>query len=91
VFIARFITGLRVFGAVLAGASRMRWRDFLIYNAAGAIVWCTVIGIAGYTLGHSWQLLEKWIGRTGLIGLAVVIALAAFAVARSRRAPASDR
>jgi len=90
VFIARFITGLRVFGAVLAGASRLRWRDFLIYNAAGAIVWCTVIGIAGYTLGHSWELLEKWIGRTGLIGLAAVVVLAAIAVARSRRAVTSS-
>ena len=92
VFIARFITGLRVFGAVLAGASRMRWRDFLLYNALGALVWCIVIGIAGYVLGHSWQLLEKWIGRTGLIGLAVVVALVVIAVARSRRAmPSSDR
>lgn len=90
VFIARFITGLRVFGAVLAGASRLRWREFLIYNAAGAMVWCTVIGIAGYTLGHSWQLLEKWIGRTGLIGLAAVVVLAAIAVARSRRAVTSS-
>jgi undecaprenyl-diphosphatase len=89
VFIARFITGLRVFGAVLAGASRLRWRDFLIYNAAGAIVWCTVIGIAGYTLGQSWQLLEKWVGRTGLIGLVVVV-LAAIALARSRRAVTSS-
>ena len=85
VFIARFVTGLRVFGAVLAGASRMRWREFLIYNAAGAIVWCTVIGLAGYALGHSWQLLEKWIGRTGLIGLAIVVALVVIAIARSRR------
>jgi undecaprenyl-diphosphatase len=89
VFIARFITGLRVFGAVLAGASRLRWRDFLIYNAAGAIVWCTVIGIAGYTLGQSWQLLEKWVGRTGLIGLVVVV-LAAIALARSRAVTSSD-
>jgi undecaprenyl-diphosphatase len=85
VFIARFVTGLRVFGAVLAGASRMRWREFLIYNAAGAIVWCTVIGLAGYALGHSWQLLEKWIGRTGLIGLAIVVALVVIAMARSGR------
>lgn len=91
VFIARFVTGLRVFGAVLAGASRMRWRDFLAYNAAGAIVWCTVIGVAGYTLGHSWQLLERWIGRSGLVALAIVGALAAVAVARGRRAmPSSD-
>jgi membrane protein DedA with SNARE-associated domain len=86
VFIARFITGLRVFGAVLAGASRMRWRDFLLYNALGAIVWCTVIGLVGFTLGRSWEALEKWIGRTGLVGLAAVIAVIVIGIARSRRA-----
>src|SRR5207245_1137175 len=48
VFIARFITGLRVFGAVLAGASGLRWPTFLMYNAAGAIVWSTAIAIARF-------------------------------------------
>lgn len=90
VFIARFITGLRVFGAVLAGASRMRWPEFLLYNASGAIVWCIVIGIAGYTLGRSWGVLEKWIGRSGLIGLAAIIVIALFALARRRRAMSSS-
>jgi len=86
VFIARFVTGLRVFGAVLAGASRMHWRSFLFYNALGATVWCTVIGLAGYTLGRSWSMLEKWIGRTGLLALLFVVLLIAIGVARSRRA-----
>jgi membrane protein DedA with SNARE-associated domain len=84
VFVARFITGLRVFGAVLAGASTMPWRAFLFYNAAGAIVWCTVIALAGYALGHSWELLEKWVGRTSLLGLAVIIAVAAVWAVRRR-------
>src|SRR5205085_2902439 len=35
VFIARFVTGLRVFGAVLAGGSGLPWRKFLFYNATG--------------------------------------------------------
>src|SRR5262245_47851185 len=85
VFIARFVTGLRVFGAVLAGASRMHWRSFLFYNALGATAWCTVVGLAGYTLGRSWSMLEKWIGRTGLLALLFVVLLIAIGVARSRR------
>jgi membrane protein DedA with SNARE-associated domain len=85
VFIARFITGLRVVGAVLAGSSGMRWPSFIFYNACGAIVWCTVIAVVGYTLGHSWELLEKWVGRTSLLGLAALAAAAAILVARHRR------
>src|SRR6185369_11569112 len=46
VFAARFITGLRVVGAVLAGGSGMRWPVFLVYNASGALVWCTAVACA---------------------------------------------
>src|SRR5262245_42068304 len=66
VFIARFITGLRVIGAMLAGGSGMPWRTFLVYNASGAVVWCTAVAFAGYALGRSWATLEQWVGRTSL-------------------------
>jgi membrane protein DedA with SNARE-associated domain len=85
VFIARFITGLRVFGAVLAGASELRWPTFLLYNAAGAIVWSTTIAFAGYSLAYSWQTLERWIGRTGLVGLVIIVLLFVAGVVRARR------
>ncbi len=84
VFIARFITGLRVFGAFLAGASELRWSIFLFYNATGAIAWSTVIGLVGYALGHSWETLERVIGRTSLIGLAAVCVLIVLGVLRAR-------
>ncbi len=50
VFFGRWITGVRVVAAVLAGASRMRWSTFALYNAAGAVAWsATVAGIAALT------------------------------------------
>jgi membrane protein DedA with SNARE-associated domain len=85
VFAARFITGLRVVGAVLAGGSGMKWPVFLFYNATGAVVWCTIIAAAGYSLAYSWETLERWIGRTGLVALAVLVALGVFALMRARR------
>ena len=85
VFIARFVTGLRVFGAVLAGASVLSWRKFLFYNATGAIVWSSGVGAAGYLLAYSWETLDRWIGRTGLIALAAIFVIAALAVVRRRR------
>jgi membrane protein DedA with SNARE-associated domain len=85
VFIARFVTGLRVFGALLAGASGLRWPTFILYNAAGAIAWSTAIAIAGYSLAYSWETLERWIGRSGLIALAVVGAVLVISVVRARR------
>jgi membrane protein DedA with SNARE-associated domain len=85
VFAARFITGLRVVGAVLAGASGLRWPVFLFYNASGAIVWCTSIAAAGYALANSWETLERWIGRTGLFFTAVAALMALVWWMRSRR------
>jgi membrane protein DedA with SNARE-associated domain len=82
VFAARFITGLRVVGAVLAGASGLRWPTFLFYNSAGAVVWCSAIAAAGYALANSWDTLERWIGRTGVVGLALVVVF--FFVVRAR-------
>jgi membrane protein DedA with SNARE-associated domain len=84
VFIARFVTGLRVFCAVLAGASGLSWPTFLFYNAAGAIVWSTTIAAAGYALARSWERLERWIGRTGLVALLAVGVLVAVGALRAR-------
>jgi len=89
VFIARFVTGLRVFCAVLAGGSGLPWRTFLFYNAAGAIVWSITIAAVGYSLAYSWDTLERWIGRTGGFALAVVVIIAVVAYVRRRRADPS--
>jgi undecaprenyl-diphosphatase len=85
VFAARFITGLRVVGAVLAGGSGMKWPTFLFYNALGAVVWCTAVAFAGYSLAYSWATLERWIGRTGLVALVLVVATGAIGFMRARR------
>jgi len=85
IFIARFVTGLRVFGAVLAGASDLPWPTFLFWNATGAVAWSITFGVVGYALGRSWDTLERWIGRSGLIAFAIVAAAAVVAVLRARR------
>jgi len=85
IFIARFVTGLRVVGALLAGASGLKWPTFLFYNAAGAVTWAVAVAAAGYTLAQSWDVLQRWIGRSGLIALAALGVLIAVGVWRARR------
>jgi undecaprenyl-diphosphatase len=89
VFIARFVTGLRVVGAVLAGASGLSWPTFLFYNAAGAIVWSATIAAAGYLLAYSWETLEQWVGRTGVTALALVALALVVRVVLKRRGSSS--
>jgi len=73
ILVARFITGLRVFAALLAGASKMPWPVFAVYNVAGAILWSVVITTLGYLFGQSLPLLVKWVGRSGTILLIALI------------------
>ena len=76
VFFARFVTGLRVFGALSAGTSRMPWRKFFVYNALGGATWATVAVGAGYFLWASISVVEHWLGRGSLaLAAAVVLAL----------------
>ena len=81
VFLARFFSGLRVFGALVAGISRMRWRMFLIYNALGGVVWATAVVLVGYFLGSSLALVERWLGRATLVLAALVALVVAFYLA----------
>jgi undecaprenyl-diphosphatase len=85
VFIARFVTGLRVFGALLAGTSGLSWGRFLFYNSTGAIAWATTFGGVGYLLAYSWQTLELWIGRSGLVLLAAIVIAGLLTVLHKRR------
>ena len=74
VFLARFFAGFRVFGALVAGISRMRWRAFAFFNALGGAVWATAAVLVGYFLGSSLGLVERWLGRATLL-LALLVAV----------------
>jgi membrane protein DedA with SNARE-associated domain len=94
VFLGRFVAVLRAWAALLAGINRMRWSKFLVYNAAGGIVWAIIYGLLGYTLGHNLPLLNKVLsilGTAGVVG-AVLLAIIAYIVWRRRNAagPSTD-
>jgi membrane protein DedA with SNARE-associated domain len=73
VFLARFITGLRVFGALVAGISRMPWGKFVLYNVLGGTVWATAAVLVGYFLWASISLVEHWVGRASLFLVAAMV------------------
>ena len=81
VFIARFVAVLRVTAAWIAGLSHMHWWKFLAWNAAGGIVWATLVGLISYYLGDA---AAKAIGTYGLFaaGGALLLAAAGYFVVR---------
>ncbi len=53
VFFCRFLSVLRSFNALLAGASAMRWGPFLGWTVAGGVAWPCVHGMFAYVLGDA--------------------------------------
>jgi membrane protein DedA with SNARE-associated domain len=87
VFFGRWIVGLRTWASWLAGASRMPWRSFAIWNAAGGISWATTIGLVAYLVGNT---ATSAITAFGLFGLLAVLLAAIGALVQRRIRPSTD-
>jgi membrane protein DedA with SNARE-associated domain len=68
VFFGRFVAILRTFAAVLAGANKMPWHTFLLWNSLGGIGWTALYGFGAYYLGDA----AKRISGPAGIALAVI-------------------
>lgn len=71
IFFARFITGIRVVGAMAAGTAGMPWWRFLIANASGAVAWAVTMSLLGYFFGH---LVHSWLNWGGWVLLFLAVA-----------------
>ena len=85
VFVARFITGMRVIAGPLAGVLRMDWRKFVIFNFLGAALWVTVISSAGFLFGKHWDDLVEILRDANVAVVAGVCILLAILWWRRRR------
>ncbi|ETT82042.1 DedA family protein [Viridibacillus sp. FSL R5-0477] len=52
IIFARFMPFIRTFIPFVAGASRMHYRQFLMYNIIGAFLWVGICTLAGYFFGN---------------------------------------
>lgn len=72
VFFGRWVPGVRVVAAVMAGATQMPWRRFAVANAAGALAWATTVATVAATLGPAGAAALAITGLTlGIAGAAV--------------------
>jgi membrane protein DedA with SNARE-associated domain len=72
VFLGRWVGGLRIASAWLAGMNKMEWPTFLFWNALGGICWAVGVGLGAYYLGHVFE----EIIRTAGLGAAIVVGVA---------------
>jgi membrane-associated protein len=84
VFLGRWVSGLRIASAWLAGINGMSWPVFLVWNALGGIVWAAAVGFGVYALGH---VAEDILTVAGPVAGGIVVALGiVYLVYRHRRA-----
>jgi membrane-associated protein len=84
VFFARFTAFLRAVMPGLAGMSRMPYGRFLVFNAAGGIVWGVGVTLLGYFAGASYNGLAHLLGQISAL-LAIIVVGGALIVWWRRR------
>lgn len=52
IVLARFVPFVRTFAPIVAGIVNMRYRQFLLYNIIGALLWAAGVTFLGYYLGE---------------------------------------
>jgi membrane protein DedA with SNARE-associated domain len=90
VFFGRFVAVLRVLAAFLAGVNRMDWGRFLLANAAGGILWASIVGFGAYALGRAVLKATGPLG-IGLVFAGVAIVVGVLLFARSHEAELEAR
>jgi membrane-associated protein len=91
IVIARFVPIVRTFAPVVAGAARMTYRSFAIYNIAGGIGWVASMTLTGYFLGRAVPDLEQRIHLVVAVVIVLSLLPAIIAWLRARSASGGTR
>jgi membrane-associated protein len=75
VFLGRWVAGLRIAAAWLAGINRMPWPIFALWNALGGIAWAASVGLLAYELGPSAERIFKVLGVAGIAVAAAALVM----------------
>lgn len=78
IFFGRAQALLRALVPALAGMNRVPYGTFLKWNAAGGIVFTTIVVFLGYEFANSLEVLEKYLRYWAIVFLAVVVGVILF-------------
>jgi membrane protein DedA with SNARE-associated domain len=89
VFFGRWMALVRVTAAWMAGANRMPFRRFFLYNALGGVTWAAAVGLIAYGLGEAGAHVLTRVGTAGAVGAAILVVGAVIWLRRRERAHAA--
>lgn len=90
IVLSRVSTPTRIVVPFLAGASRVRYRRFVMFDVPASLVWAGVYITLGYVLGTSWDVIQDISGTAAMLVLilfvlALVLRWVAVRIAANRR------
>ena len=86
VILARFVPIIRTFCPPVAGAARMPYARYLIYDIFGGVLWVGTMILGGYFLGRSIPNISQKIHYVILVVIVVSLLPVVFSVLNARRA-----
>lgn len=85
IIIARFVPIVRTFAPIVAGAAKMPYRKFVVFNVVGGFLWVFSMVLGGYFLGSLIPDLDKHIEWVVIIVVALSLTPPLYEYIRSRR------
>jgi len=61
IVLARFVPVVRTFAPIVAGAGKMQYRTFVMFNVMGALLWAVGVTTLGYVLGESVPNIDRYL------------------------------
>lgn len=89
IVLARFLPIVRTFTPIVAGAGRMRYPRFAVFNIAGGLLWAVGVSLAGYFLGSAIPNIDRYLLPIILIIIVISVAPTAIHVWRENRSEIS--
>src|SRR5665213_3151573 len=91
VLFGRFIPLLRSFVSFAAGLAEMAFAKFLLFTVIGCAVWCTALSLLGYSLGGTYDSVQKSFSSASLVIAFLAIVAVAFLIWHRIRAVRAEQ
>jgi membrane-associated protein len=90
IIIARFVPIVRTFAPIVAGAAKMPYRTFVVYNVMGGFLWVFTMILGGYFLGRAFPLLRENLEIVVIVIVLLSILPAVIEIIKARRKKAAE-
>jgi membrane-associated protein len=85
IIIARFVPIVRTFAPIVAGAAKMPYKTFVVYNVVGGFLWVFSMILAGYFLGRAFPFLREHLEIVVIVIVLLSLTPAVIEIVRARR------